>query len=150
MTHDLPATFSSFADRLLVDRRFVVGSRRTQRRQTVDKPVGRRHFADRQTALCRRSDGGQTIGMSALCWQFVGGQTTCRRRTDANHSGGGFPPNECWHPVFSDSPPKIFVFFVYFRVFRCRNSSFFLCQNSISSEFLPQKKGVDMLKSVII
>ena len=82
MTHDLPTTFSSFADCLPVDRRLVVGSRRTQRRQTADKPVGRRHFADRQTADCRRSDGGQTTDKTALCRRPDGGLPAVCRRTN--------------------------------------------------------------------
>jgi len=92
MTHDLPTTFSSFADRLLVDRRLVVGSRRTnlsadgtlptvRRRtaeaQTADKRQIKRHFADTQTADCRRFVGGQTNNVMKFFMQigcFIGTQ----------------------------------------------------------------------------
>jgi hypothetical protein len=38
--------------------------------------------------------------------------------------------------------PKYLVFFVFFRSFRCP-------KNSISSKFLPQKRGSELLKSLV-
>jgi len=65
----------------LADGGRTVGSRRTQRRQSADKPVGKRRFAGRQTADCRPSDCGQTIGKTALCRRPDGGLPALCRRT---------------------------------------------------------------------
>jgi len=43
-------TFGHDAATASADGALVVGRRRTQRRQTADKPVGKRRFAGRQTA----------------------------------------------------------------------------------------------------
>ena len=48
--HFSPFTFHSIAFHFPLVRRLVVGSRRTQRRQTADKPIGRRRSDGRQTA----------------------------------------------------------------------------------------------------
>jgi len=49
-TRYLPTVSRGFSDRLPAVGALVAGSRRTQRRQTADKAVGKRRFAGRQTA----------------------------------------------------------------------------------------------------
>lgn len=69
-------------DHIFLVRRLFAGRPPSRRRQSADKPVGRRHFADRQTADCRRSDGGQTTDKTALCRRPDDGLPAVCRRTN--------------------------------------------------------------------